>query len=50
MPRRLKSVKNILIEDIDEDLYYRALIVKAKLRAKTWKDFLRKVVEHFERM
>jgi len=52
MSRRVsvKQKKSILIEGIDEDLYFRLLMLKAKLKARTWNDFIQKVVRILERM
>jgi len=38
-------LKNINIRDIPEPLYYEALEVKAKLKAKNWVVFLEKIVK-----
>jgi len=31
---------------VDEDLYYKLLELKAKMKAKSWRDFLGKVVKY----
>jgi len=41
--------KNINIRDIPEPLYYRALALRGKLKAKNWEIFLEKIITEMEK-
>jgi len=38
-------MKNILIKNVPDDLYYEVLELKAKLNCETWMDFLKVIVK-----
>ena len=38
-------MKSITIPNITDELYYKVLELKAKLKAKDWQDFLTKITE-----
>lgn len=39
-------MKLLQIRIEDEDLYYKLIEIKGKMKARTWIDFLKKVSEH----
>ena len=43
-------LKNINIRDIPEELYYDTVELKAKLEAKTWVDFLKYVLDMWQKV
>ena len=34
---------NILVQNIDEETYYRLVILKVKTKSRSWREFLKKV-------
>ncbi|MEA1994018.1 MAG: hypothetical protein U9N35_06475 [Euryarchaeota archaeon] len=41
-------MKNITFKNIPDELYFKAVELKGKLRAKNWQEFLEKVVKRME--
>jgi len=41
-------MKNIQFRGLSDDLYYKLVELKGRLKARTWNEFLAKVVERLE--
>ena len=41
-------VKNLQFRKLDDDIYFKFLELKAKLKAKKWNDLAKKIIEKLE--
>ena len=41
-------MKNITFKNIPDELYFKAIEIKGKLRARNWQEFLEKLIEEME--